>query len=151
MNADIILFSIAPISALIALIFAYMFYKKIMKLSEGTDRMKEIAEAVRQGAKAYIRQQYKIVIIFFIMVTDEIKGFWHYIPFIMLPLSYSVVRIIFYFIPVPYYLSLSLLLMIVSTVVTIVFLLRYKTNKFKTKAKMEALRVEDGPRRIIEQ
>ena len=69
MNADIILFSIAPISALIALIFAYAFYKKIMKLSEGTDRMKEIAEAVRQGAKAYIRQQYKIVIIFFIIAA----------------------------------------------------------------------------------
>ncbi len=67
--ADIILFSIAPISALIALVFAYGFYKKIMKLSEGTEQMVEIAEAVRKGARAYIKQQYKIVIIFFFIAA----------------------------------------------------------------------------------
>ena len=67
--ADIILFSIAPISALIALVFAYGFYKNIMKLSEGTEQMVEIAEAVRKGARAYIKQQYKIVIIFFFIAA----------------------------------------------------------------------------------
>ncbi len=61
----ILIFSIAPVSAFIALIFAYGFYRKIMKLSEGTDRMIEIAEAVRKGARAYLKQQYKIVLIFF--------------------------------------------------------------------------------------
>jgi K(+)-stimulated pyrophosphate-energized sodium pump len=53
----------------VALIFAFWFYKKIMKLSEGTKEMVEIAEAVRQGARAYIRQQYKIVFIFFIIAA----------------------------------------------------------------------------------
>ena len=67
--AKIILFSIAPLSALVALIFAYAFYKRIMKLSEGTDQMIEIAEAVRKGAKAYIKQQYKIVVIFFFIAA----------------------------------------------------------------------------------
>jgi len=66
---DIILFAIAPVSAVIALVFAYGFYKKIMKLSEGTDKMVEIAEAVRQGARAYIKQQYRIVIIFFFVAA----------------------------------------------------------------------------------
>jgi K(+)-stimulated pyrophosphate-energized sodium pump len=61
--AHVILFGIAP--AIIALLFAFGFYKKIMKLSEGTEKMVEIAEAVRQGAKAYLKQQYKIVSIFF--------------------------------------------------------------------------------------
>ena len=67
--SKLIVFSIAPISAIIALIFAYLFYKKVMKLSEGTERMVEIAEAVRQGARAYLRQQYKIVILFFIIAA----------------------------------------------------------------------------------
>jgi len=67
--SKLLVFSIAPISAIIALIFAYLFYKKVMKLSEGTERMVEIAEAVRQGARAYLRQQYKIVIIFFIIAA----------------------------------------------------------------------------------
>ncbi len=64
---NIVLFLIAPVSAVVALLFAYIFYKKIMKLEEGTDKMIEIAEAVRKGAKAYLRQQYKIVAIFFII------------------------------------------------------------------------------------
>ncbi len=62
---NFLLFLIAPAAAVIALIFAYGFYRNIMKLSEGTDRMVEIAEAVRKGARAYLRQQYKIVLIFF--------------------------------------------------------------------------------------
>lgn len=67
--ATTIVFLIAPVSAVIALLFAFGFYKQIMKLSEGTDIMIEIAEAVRQGARAYLRQQYKIVIIFFFIAA----------------------------------------------------------------------------------
>jgi K(+)-stimulated pyrophosphate-energized sodium pump len=63
--ANILLFLSAPVSAIIALAFAYGFYKKVMKLSEGNEKMIEIAQAVRAGAKAYIKQQYKIVTIFF--------------------------------------------------------------------------------------
>jgi K(+)-stimulated pyrophosphate-energized sodium pump len=68
-TAHTLLFVIAPISAVIALAFAFGFYKKMMKLSEGTDKMVEIAEAVRQGARAYIKQQYKIVAIFFVIAA----------------------------------------------------------------------------------
>lgn len=67
--AQTIMFLIAPVSAVIALVFAFGFYKKIMKLSEGTPEMVEIAEAVRQGARAYLRQQYKVVGIFFIIAA----------------------------------------------------------------------------------
>lgn len=66
---NIVIFSVAPISALIALIFAYGFYKNIMKLEEGTEKMIEIAEAVRKGAKAYLKQQYKIVVLFFFLAA----------------------------------------------------------------------------------
>ncbi len=67
--AHTILFLIAPISAVVALLFAFVFYRQIMKLSEGTEKMIEIAEAVRQGARAYLKQQYKVVGIFFIVAA----------------------------------------------------------------------------------
>lgn len=52
---------IAPIGALIALAFAYHFYRTVMKQDEGTDMMREIAQSVREGAMAYLKQQYKVV------------------------------------------------------------------------------------------
>ncbi len=55
------IFWIVPISALLALLFAWIFYKSMIIQSEGTDRMKEIAAYVREGAMAYISRQYKVV------------------------------------------------------------------------------------------
>jgi K(+)-stimulated pyrophosphate-energized sodium pump len=55
------LFWIVPISALMALLFAWIFYKGMMIQEEGTDRMKEIAAYVREGAMAYLRRQYTVV------------------------------------------------------------------------------------------
>jgi len=55
------IFWIVPISALLALLFAWIFYKGMIIQSEGTDRMKEIAAYVREGAMAYITRQYKVV------------------------------------------------------------------------------------------
>jgi len=62
-------FFIAPIGAVLALIFAFFFYKNVMKAEEGTPKMIEIAEAVRKGANTYIVQQYKVVAIFFILAS----------------------------------------------------------------------------------
>ncbi|MBN2190165.1 MAG: sodium/proton-translocating pyrophosphatase, partial [Candidatus Aureabacteria bacterium] len=59
---------IAPAASILALFTAFLFYKMMMKESEGTPKMKEIAAAVREGAMAYLRQQYKIVGIFFLVV-----------------------------------------------------------------------------------
>lgn len=56
---------IAPIGALIALGFAYHFYRAVMKQDEGTETMRDIAQSVREGAMAYLRQQYKVVGIVF--------------------------------------------------------------------------------------
>ena len=52
---------LAIIAALTALAFAFIFYKQIMRESEGTPKMVEIAAAVREGAMAYLRRQYRIV------------------------------------------------------------------------------------------
>ena len=56
---------ITPIGSTISLIFAYVFYREVMKQSEGTPVMVEIAQAVRDGAMAYLKQQYKVVGIVF--------------------------------------------------------------------------------------
>lgn len=63
------LFWIVPISSSLALFFAYYFFKQMMRQDEGTDRMKAIALYVRQGAMAYLRQQYKVVGLFFLGLT----------------------------------------------------------------------------------
>ena len=61
-------FWIAPICALVALIFALICYKLMIKAPEGNDTMKKIAGFVREGAMAYLRQQYKTVGIVFVVL-----------------------------------------------------------------------------------
>jgi K(+)-stimulated pyrophosphate-energized sodium pump len=64
------IFWIVPISALLALLFAWIFYSQMKAQEEGTDRMKEIAEYVREGAMAYLRRQYSVVTkVFLILVV----------------------------------------------------------------------------------
>ena len=58
----------APFAAILALLMAACFYKKMIAADEGTERMKEIAGYVREGAMAYLRRQYKVVgVVFFIL------------------------------------------------------------------------------------
>jgi len=63
------LFWFVPAASIIALVFAWYFFKQLMKESEGTDLMKKIASHVRKGAMAYIKQQYKVVGLFFLILT----------------------------------------------------------------------------------
>lgn len=56
---------IAPIGALCALFYARKFFKEVMRAPEGNEKMVSIASHVREGAYAYLRQQYKVVSIFF--------------------------------------------------------------------------------------
>ena len=63
------LFYLVPIASLVALLFAYYFFRNMMKESEGTDQMKKIAQYVREGAMSYLKQQYKVVTIVFIVLA----------------------------------------------------------------------------------
>ncbi len=63
------LFWVVPVASVLALVFAWIFFKKLMTESEGTERMAEIAKHVRVGAMAYLKQQYKVVSIVFIVLT----------------------------------------------------------------------------------
>lgn len=62
-------FWIAPLGAILALIFAYRFYRDMLSQDQGTERMREIGDHVRHGAMAYLRQQYKIMLLVFVLLT----------------------------------------------------------------------------------
>ncbi|HXK49887.1 MAG TPA: sodium-translocating pyrophosphatase [Clostridiales bacterium] len=64
------LFWLAPAGSVLALIFAFYFYKKLLAEDEGTDKMKKIAAHVRAGAMAYLNQQYKVVSIVFVVMAS---------------------------------------------------------------------------------
>ncbi|MDE6826931.1 MAG: sodium/proton-translocating pyrophosphatase, partial [Paramuribaculum sp.] len=63
------LFWIVPASSVVALLLAWHFYRGMIKESEGTPLMAKIASHVRRGAMSYLRQQYKIVGIVFIILA----------------------------------------------------------------------------------
>ena len=63
------LFYLVPAAAVLALLFAWFFFRQMMRESEGTVTMKEIAQYVREGAMAYLKQQYKVVVIVFIVLA----------------------------------------------------------------------------------
>lgn len=57
------------LASIIALGFAYHFYKQMLKEDEGTPTMRQIAKYVREGAMAYLKQQYKVVVIVFVILA----------------------------------------------------------------------------------
>ena len=59
---------IAPIVGVIALIFALFLSKKVSREEAGTDRMKEIAEAISDGAHAFLTAEYRILVIFIVVL-----------------------------------------------------------------------------------
>jgi len=60
------LFWLAPVAGLIALIMARVFSASVMKRSEGDPEMVRIAQAVRDGAIAYLKRQYRVVAMVFV-------------------------------------------------------------------------------------
>lgn len=67
MNIPLV-FWLVPFASVCALAMAWYFFKYMMKEDEGTVRMKEIAGYVRIGAMAYLKQQYKVVAVIFIIL-----------------------------------------------------------------------------------
>ena len=64
-----LLFYLVPTASVIALFFAAWFYRQMRKEDEGTPTMKQIAQYVREGAMAYLKQQYKVVTIVFVILA----------------------------------------------------------------------------------
>lgn len=64
-----LLFYLVPAASVIALFFAAWFYRQMRKEDEGTPTMRQIAQYVREGAMAYLKQQYKVVTIVFVILA----------------------------------------------------------------------------------
>ena len=62
-------FWLVPIASVVALSMAWCFFRQMMSADEGTPRMREIAGHVRSGAMAYLKQQYKVVTIVFVVLA----------------------------------------------------------------------------------
>ena len=83
----IFLAALTFIGALIALLFALFTAKKVLKASEGTDKMKKISGAIKSGANAYLKRQYVIVSVFFavmfvVLLVMALSGLLTiYVPF----------------------------------------------------------------------
>jgi len=69
----------AFIGSVLALLFAFFFYKKMMKENEGNETMRKIAGHVREGALAYLKRQYKVVGIVFAVLT----GIFAFMAFVL--------------------------------------------------------------------
>ena len=63
------LFWLVPAASVLALGFAWYFYRQMKRTDEGTPRMRHIAAAVRRGAMSYLRQQYKVVTLVFLCLA----------------------------------------------------------------------------------
>ncbi len=63
------IFWIIPFASVMALGFAWFFFKQMMKESEGTEPMRRIASFVREGAMSYLKQQYKVVASVFLVLV----------------------------------------------------------------------------------
>ena len=64
-----VVFWLVPIASICALGMAWFFFKSMIQADEGTPRMREIAKYVRDGAMAYLKQQYKVVLYVFITLA----------------------------------------------------------------------------------
>ncbi len=88
MSFDLLL--LAPLGSILALGFAFYFTLGILKMDEGSDKMKEIAQAVRVGARAYLKRQYLgvsafFVVVFFILLAMAMKNYLViFVPFAFL-------------------------------------------------------------------
>ncbi len=86
-----VLWFIAPLGAVLALIFAAVFFRQVKRSDPGNDKMVEIATYVREGAFAYLKQQYKGVALFFLgafivfTLMAQVLGVLHWlVPFAFL-------------------------------------------------------------------
>ena len=60
---------IAPIAALISIVVGLYFYRYVEKQDSGTERMREISDAIRTGARAFIKREYTVLFMFVAVIS----------------------------------------------------------------------------------
>jgi len=72
MNIQIIALLAAPLTAVSALIYGFILTKKILREDQGSDKLKQIAAAIHDGAMAYLKKQFTIIIPLMLVLTIAI-------------------------------------------------------------------------------
>lgn len=78
---------LAPLGAAAAIVFALVMSRRVLRFSEGSEKMKSISRSIRKGANAYLKRQYTVVAFFFavmfvILLALSFGGFLSYfVPF----------------------------------------------------------------------
>ena len=79
MNSALELLYLVTFSGILAVAYSYFLSRQILSASEGNDKMKEIAEAIQIGAKAYLNRQYKTIAIVGFIVLIIITYFFNFL------------------------------------------------------------------------
>lgn len=77
---------VAVICALIGLVFAFVLTKRVNSVDAGTDRMKEIASAIAEGARAFLFAEYRILAIFIVVLFVVLCFLRNPLTAVLLPL-----------------------------------------------------------------
>ncbi len=130
------LVTLKPLYVVILFLFAYVFFYVSFFLDQGW----YVALFSIFGWLSIIAIVALIIadlIILLIKTTDEITGFWKLTPYVIMLVSYVLMRILFHYFPTDFINSASLAVMMACTVLATYLILKYRTNKFKTKKKMK--------------
>jgi hypothetical protein len=132
-----------PLYVIVLLLFVYnIFYISIIFDLVGVDQNWYLAISSIFGWISLIAIVSLIIthfILILIRFTDEIPGKLRYLPYLTLPVSYVLMRLVFFYFPTDFMYSVSLLVMIICTVIVTYILLRRKSNKFKTERDIKSL------------
>jgi small-conductance mechanosensitive channel len=139
-----------PLYLLILLLFIYLFFY----LSLFLGRRWYLAGFIIFGwiaLIAIISILLTFLLLLLIKATDSIARRWNMLPFLTVPFSYTLARLFFLYFPIDQIETISLLIMLFSTLIVTILLIKYKkTNRFKTASKMKHMKVEDGKKRTPE-
>jgi K(+)-stimulated pyrophosphate-energized sodium pump len=64
-----LIWAIAPVGAVVALVFAWIFFQQMKRADEGDPDMIRVSGYVREGALAYLKRQYMVVAIVFVLIS----------------------------------------------------------------------------------
>ena len=62
MNIQLIALFVAPATALVALVYGLILTRRVLRVSEGSDKLQQIGKAIREGAMSYLARQFKVVL-----------------------------------------------------------------------------------------
>jgi hypothetical protein len=80
------------------------------------------------------------MLLLLIKIVDEIPGRWKVFPYATMPISYILARVLFFYIPIDFTNTISILILILSTIIVTYIIFKRKSNRFKTERDIKMLK-----------